>query len=132
MKHQIWAENSPVISFPGPTNFVFYIAVTWGICVLCHSFYINRFKVSIVRCTTDIAALGLVLEAVCFLSCIWKTNCTLLSTEIAYSAIANSFFGALIQVRPSICHPFRIRRLTLTVSFISFSSFFPKRRATIT
>jgi len=93
-----WVKNSFVdTTFSRDELYILFLAVGFGVCVLTHSFYLRKFKWKPVRIATDIAAICLIFQSLCYIYVSLKI-CTLQEQAIVGDFFANVVFGVPIQI----------------------------------
>ena len=94
-----WVNNSfsPVKAdlSDNPFEGFSYAVIALGFSILIHSFFINKFKLSIVRVPTDLACIATICQSLCLLQCV--TSCTPIESVVYVNILANAFFSAIVQ-----------------------------------
>lgn len=72
-----------------------YFVIVLGFAILCHSFIINKYKMSIVRVTTDVACIATICQSFSLLQC--SKSCTPIESVVWVNILSNAIFSAVVQ-----------------------------------
>lgn len=91
-----WGTRSPVLNYPSSSLPTIYFSIALGFGMVIHSWYLNRWKWTMVRIVSELASLSLAGAAICFLQCI-DSSCPVFDQAVIYNAVANCVFGLIAQ-----------------------------------
>ena len=96
-----WIYNSFSAADAVPTGdsflYLAYFVLAMSFAILIHSFYLNRFKWTTIRVTTDIACVCTIIQFFLLFQCASGKPCGQYKTSIVIDLLANGIFSGVVQ-----------------------------------